>query len=198
MNITYRDGRKADCPKLAEFVYIASDGVVEFLFRDLIPGWRPVDMIAHNMEKDEGHYTYKNTVVAEDDGNVIGASFFYPSCYHVISDEMKSLFPEDRLEHLKHVLTGRVENSLYLDTLCVDKNFRGNGVGGELIFLTRKKAIEQGFNSLSLIALADNTNAHRLYYRCGFEIISHVEMEAHELIPHKGGAYLMDCQLEKL
>ena len=196
MNITYRTGRAEDCLGLAEFIYIASDGVVEFLFRDLIPGWRPVDMIAHNMEKDEEHYTYKNTVVAEDEGNVIGASFFYPSCHHVISDEMRKFFPEERLEHLKHVLTGRVENSLYLDTLCVDKNFRGNGVGGELISLTKKKAVEQEFNSLSLIALADNTNAHRLYYRCGFEIVSHIEMEVHELIPHEGGAFLMRCLLE--
>jgi hypothetical protein len=37
MNITYRTGRKEDCPKLAELVYIASDGVVEFLFHELIP-----------------------------------------------------------------------------------------------------------------------------------------------------------------
>ncbi len=33
MNITYREGRKEDCAQLAEFIYIASDGVVEFLFR---------------------------------------------------------------------------------------------------------------------------------------------------------------------
>jgi len=62
--------------------------------------------------------------------------------------------------------------------------------------MTKKKAAEEGYNALSLIALADNTNAHRLYYRCGFEIVSHVEMAAHELIPHEGGAYLMRCLLE--
>jgi len=27
-------------------------------------------------------------------------------------------------------------------------------------------------------------------------IVSHVEMAAHELIPHEGGAYLMCCNLE--
>jgi len=43
------------------------------------------------------------------------------------------------------------------------------------------------------IALADNTDAHRLYHRCGFEIVSPIEMAAHELIPHEGGAYLMSC-----
>ena len=196
MNITYRTGRPKDCLRLAEFIYIASDGVVEFLFRDLIPGRSPQQIVAHNIEKDSGHYAYKNTIAAEDGHNVVGVSFFYPARYHVISDEMRQFFPEDRLEHLKHVLSVRVENSLYLDTLCVDEKFRGNGIGGKLISLTKKKAAEDGFKALSLVALADNTDAHRLYYRCGFEIVSHVEMESHELIPHEGGAYLMGCNLE--
>jgi len=34
-----------------------------------------------------------------------------------------------------------------------------------LISLTPKKAGEEGFNALSLIAQADVTDAHRLYYR---------------------------------
>lgn len=196
MNITYREGYREDCPKVAEFVYIASDGVVEFLFRDLIPGRSPQQIVANNLAKDTGHYTYKNTLIAEKGRNVVGVSFFYPSRYHVISDEMRQFFPEDRLEHLKHVLSVRVENSLYLDTLCVDEKFRGNGVGGKLISLTKKKAAEDGFIALSLIALADNTNAQRLYYRWGFKIVSKVEMAAHELIPHEGGAYLMCCLLD--
>ena len=196
MNITHRSGKKEDCPKLAELVYIASDGVVEFLFHDLVPGSSPTEVVAHNLQKDTGYYTYKNTIVAEKGSAVIGVSFYYPAQYHVISDEMRSFLPADRLEHLKHILSGRVENSLYIDTLCVDENYRGIGVGGELISLTKQKAGEQGFNSLSLIALADNTDAHRFYYRSGFEIVSPIAMEPHELIPHEGGAYLMRCLLE--
>ena len=196
MNISYRAGRKKDCSKLAEFIYIASDGVVEFLFRDLIPGRSPQQIVARNLDKDTGHYSYKNAVVAEVRDKVVGASFFYPSRFHVISDKMRQFFPQDRLEHLKYILSGRVENSLYLDTLCVDERFRGSGIGGKLITLTKNKAAEEGLKAVSLITLADNTNAHRLYYRCGFEIISHLEMAAHELIPHRGGAYLMRSWVE--
>jgi ribosomal protein S18 acetylase RimI-like enzyme len=196
MNITYRAGRKEDCAKLAEFIYIASDGVVEFLFEDLVPGRSPQQLVAHNLNKDTGYYSYKNAVVAEVRHKVVGASFFYPSRFHVISDEMRQFFPQDRLEHLKYILSGQVENSLYLDTLCVDEKFRGNGVGSRLISLTKKKAAEEGLKAVSLITLADNTNAHRLYYRCAFEIVSHLEMAAHELIPHEGGAYLMCSWVE--
>ena len=195
MNITYRTGRKEDCSKLAEFIYIASDGVVEFLFHGLIPGRSPQQIMAQSLEKDAGHYTYKNSFVAETEGRVVGASFFYPSRCHVISNEMRQFYPADRLEHLKHVLSGGVENSLYIDTLCVDQDFRGNGIGAELISLTKKEAAKEGFTAVSLIALADNTDAHRLYHRCGFETVADVAMEPHELIPHEGGAYLMGCRL---
>ena len=196
MDITYRSGRKEDCPKLAEFVYIASDGVVEYLFRDLLDGVSPVEMVAHNLAKDSGYYTYTNAIVAQDGPNIVGAAFSYPSRYHVISDEMRNFFPEGRLVHLQQVLGGSIEDSLYLDTLCVEENYRGNGIGAELISLTLRKAVEEGFNAVSLIALADNTDAHRLYFRCGFEIVSHIKMEPHELIPHEGGALLMRCQLD--
>ena len=196
MNITYRTGRKEDCAKLAEFVYIASDGVVEFLFHDLMEGVSPIQMVTHNLAKDTGYYTHKNTIVAEEGSSIVGVSFYYPASKHVISQEMRDLFPADRLEHLKYVLSGVVENSLYLDTLCVDDVYRGKGIGAELIALTKKQAEEQGFNAVSLFALADNTDAHRLYHRCGFEIVSHLEMAPHELIPHEGGAFLMACWLE--
>lgn len=196
MKITYREGLKEDCPKLAELVNTASDGVVEFMFHELIAGTSPVQIVAQNMARDPDHHSYRDTIVAEFEQKVIGMALFYHSRHHVISEEMKAFIPAERLEHLKHILTERVENSLYLDTLCVDEKFRGNGVGGKLLSLTKKKAAEEGFNALSLVALADNTNAHRLYYRCGFEIISHIEMEAHELIPHEGGAYLMGCNLK--
>ena len=196
MNITYRAGRMEDCPKLGELVNIASDGVVEFLFHDLIARVTPVQIVAHNMESDGDHHSFRNTIVAEYEQKVIGMALYYHSRHHVIGEEMKAFVPVDRLEHLKHILTGRVEKSLYLDTLCVDEKFRGKGVGGELISLTKKKAREDGLNALSLIALADNTDAHRLYKRCGFEIVSPIKMAAHELIPHEGGAFLMSCRLE--
>lgn len=196
MDISYRTGQKEDCPKLAEFVYIASDGVVEFLFHDLIEGASPVQMVAHNLAKDTGYYTYINTIIAQDGPNVVGASLSYPSRYHGISDEMRNFFPADRPVHLEAVLSGQVEGSLYVDTLCVDENYRGNGIGAELIALTKEKADGEGFNGLSLIVLADNVNAHRLYYRCGFEVVAAIEMAPHELIPHEGGALLMRCRLD--
>ena len=191
MNIIYRAGQKEDCLKLAELIHIASGGVVEFLYHELVPGQTPVQILAGNLAADYDYHTFRDAIVAECEQKVIGMSLSYRSHFHRISDGMRKFFPEERLNHIKNIFASRVENSLYLDTLCVDRDFRGKGVGRKIVSLTREKAREQGINTLSLIVLADNTDAQKLYKRIGFEIVSHIEMDSHELIPHKGGAFLM-------
>jgi hypothetical protein len=52
MTFTYRPADKEDSARLAELINMASDGVVEYLFHDLIPGMTPVQVVAHNLEND--------------------------------------------------------------------------------------------------------------------------------------------------
>jgi len=73
--------------------------------------------------------TYKNTIVAESDEKIVGMALSIPSHFHEITEEMKEFFSEERPEHLKHFFSARVDNSLLLDTLCVDEKFRGKGIG---------------------------------------------------------------------
>ena len=122
-------------------------------------------------------------------------SLSYPSHFHRISSGRRNFLPADRLKHIENIFNSRVEDSLYLDTLCVDEDFRGKGIGSKLLSLVLQKAGKQGFGAISLIVLSDNTRAQKLYQRHGFEIVHHIEMESHELIPHEGGAYLMKCKV---
>ncbi len=196
MEISYRNGRKEDCAVLAKFINIASQGVIEYLFHDLIPDMKPVQIVAHNLSAEDSYYSYENTIVAEYKQNLIGASLSYPSHFHRITEEMKNFLPQDRLEHFKPFYSSRVENSLLLNALCVDERFRGKRIGTQLITLTKIKAKEEGFKALSLMVLADNTDAKRLYVRCGFKTVESVELKSHELIPHEGGCLLMKCEIE--
>lgn len=196
MKISYRSGRKDDCAVLARLVDIASEGLIEYLFHDLIPNITPVQMVAHNLGNETSHYSFKSAIVAEYNQDLIGVSLSYPSSFHQITEEMKNFLPEDRLEHFKAFYSSRVEDSLFVNALCVDEQFRGQGIGTKLISLTKKKAKEIGFNALSLMVLADNTDAQRLYGRCGFIIAEAVELKSHELIPHEGGCFLMKCKID--
>jgi ribosomal protein S18 acetylase RimI-like enzyme len=193
---SYRIGRKEDCTVLADLVNIASEGVIEYLFHDLIPDMTPVKMVAHNLSAEDSYYSYKNTIVSEYNQNIIGASLSYPSSFHQITEELKNFLPQDRLEHFKSFYHSRIEDSLFLNALCVDGRFRGKGIGTKLISLTKKKAKKSGFKVLSLMVLADNADAQRLYARCGFKIAEAVELKSHELIPHEGGCLLMKCEID--
>jgi len=195
MTFKYRSAEKEDSGKLAELINIASDGVVEYLFHDLVPGMTPVQVIAHNLENDNYPHSYRSAVVATEEADIVGMARSYPSSYHKVTDEMRGFFPADRLEHLSHFYSSRVENSWFLDTLCVVESHRKKGIGMELISLTKEMAVENGFNSLSLVVLADNTLAIPLYEGTGFEVVQKVELQGNQFIKHKDGCLLMKCEI---
>ena len=196
MDITYRTAAKADCLQMAEMITIASGGVVEFLFHDFTPELTPVQIVAHNLENSPGSHTYKNAIVAEYDDRVIGLALSFPSHFHEITTEMRQVFPPDRLEHLSNFYAARVEDSFFLDALCVDQQLRKNGIGGKLISLTKKRAKQNDFDTLSLVVFADNTAALSVYHAHGFEIVAPLELNSHERIPHKGGCFLMKSHID--
>jgi len=195
MSYEYGPAEIKDCAALAELINLASDGVVEYLFRDLVPGMTPVQLIAHNLENINTPHCYKSAIVARDGDEVVGMALSYSSDFHYISDEMRNFFPADRLEHLSDFYSARVENSWYLDTLGVFGSHRRQGIGEKLISLTKEKAAENGYNALSLIVFADNELALPVYKRTGFEIVCEVELGANEYIHHEDGSLLLNCQL---
>ena len=195
MEVSFRKAQKEDCTVLAELVDIASGGVMEFMLHDLVAGVTPIQIMAHSMESDKYTRSFKNTFVAESGKKIVGMALSIPSESHRITEEMEAFIPAERLDHLKHFFSARVDNSLLLDTLCVDEKFRSKGIGARLIDMTKKKAREAGFDNLSLFVFADNTGAQRLYRRCGFEVVKNVDLKPHQLIPHEGGSYLMKCEI---
>ena len=128
--------------RLAELINVASDGVMEFLLRDLISNITRVQEIAHHLEGGNYAHSYRSAIVTEYEQMVVGMVLYYASLFHRITEEMQEFFPKDRLEHLRSFYSARVENSLFLDALCVEKEFPGKGIGSELMSLTKKRAKE--------------------------------------------------------
>lgn len=195
MAIKYRPGEKGDSGKIAELISIASGGTVEYLFHDLIPGMSPVQVVARNLENDHYPHSYRSATVAVDGNTVVGMALSYPSSYHKITDEMRGFFPAERIEHFQSFFSSRVENTWLLDALGVMESHRRRGIGEKLISLTKEKALENGYNALSLIVFKDNVFAIRLYERTGFEIVRKVELRGNEFIKHEDGCLLMKCEI---
>lgn len=60
------------------------------------------------------------------------------------------------------------EKTLYIDDLCVDGSFRGQGIGRALYQAVRRFAAENGCDSLTLNVWSCNKVARDFYERCGF------------------------------
>lgn len=197
MDVIYRSARAEDSHGIAELINLASGGIIEFLYEALMPEMNPVELLARGLEMGRYPYNYTTCIVAEDVDSVVGVSHSYPSCYHLITDKIREFFPPERIGHLEDFYRARVENSWFLESLGVDPRFQGKGIGSRLIDLTRKRALEEGYSSLSLLVFADNEGAIRLYRKKGFTKERHVRVEPHELIPHEDGCILMKMDLIK-
>lgn len=69
---------------------------------------------------------------------------------------------------------------LQLQTIAVDEQYRGHGVGRQLLNHAKEVAKELGFSHLRVVALAKNDRARHLYRDCGFheqEIIHEIELK---------------------
>ena len=195
MGVNYRAGERKDSEKLAELINDASDGVVEYLFHNLVPGMTPIQVVAYNLENENYPHSYRNAIVAAEEPDVIGMAISYPSSYHKITDEMRRFFPADRLEHFSHFYSSRIENSWFIDALCVVESHRGRGIGEKLISLSKEMAILNGYNALSLIVFADNALAIPVYERTGFEVVQQVELRGNDFIKHEDGCLLMKYEI---
>ncbi len=188
MSIQFRSGTREDCAILAEMMNVASGGIFEYLFGSIKPGYTAVEVVTENLVNDR---SYKEDIVAADGDKVVGMARSFPSSYHRISADTRNYFAEDRLRHLAEFFDSRVEDSWYLNTLCTLPSYRRKGIGKNLIALTKKRAVEKGYDTLSLIVFKDNQSAVSLYQRSGFQLVKSIELEPNAYIRHHGGCLLM-------
>ena len=195
MHVTYRQGRKSDCHEIARLDSIAAGGALEYLFHDLVPNMTATELVAGNLEQDVYPHSFKSAIVAENENQVIGLALSYPAKFHCITEELTNSLPADRLEHFRDFFSSRVEGSYLLDALSVDDKYRKQGIGKALLERTKEKALDEGYNELSLIVFSDNINAIKFYRENKFEHVKSIALKPHKLIPHDGGCSLMKCAL---
>lgn len=98
-------------------------------------------------------------LVFEKDGRILG----YASMRLVSDNDMKHRIGVKQIQ---------------LQTLCVDKTIRGQGIGQALVDAVKQWAKERGANRLKVVAYAKNSSAREFYKKQGFqELEIHHEME---------------------
>jgi ribosomal protein S18 acetylase RimI-like enzyme len=184
----FRAATKEDRYELARLFRIASGGVADYMWSRVAPkypGLTPLEIGARRYAREEGNFSYKNCVVAEQGGAVIGMLFTFPIEDGREADDEPAdpiLKPYEELEIL---------GSFYICALAMFPGFRGRGVGTKMLSIAREQAHQRGFGILSLLVFEQNEAAVRLYERNGFEVAGRAPVVPHELIDHTGDVLLM-------
>lgn len=178
-----------DAPDLARLIDIAGGGVYEFLLDGLVPGMTAAEMLVPGLAGRSGSLSYRQSGVAELDGQVIGIAHGYPTDW--IRTEDHSGLPPDRVAHMGEFPETLDWGSYFLSALAVDPAHRRHGIAGRLLGWFYERARTGGFDRVTLHVWADNEPARRLYAGEGFEEIGNAAIPWHPRLPHHGGSILM-------
>lgn len=186
-SVLFRPARKEECRTIARLYSISSDGLSDYIWTTLAgPGEDILDVGEKRYSNEDLLFSYKNCLVAEHYGEIIGMLVAFPM--HppenpgAASEIDPVLVPYTILEK---------DQSYYIMGVAVFPEYRGKGIGTRFLELAAGKALEYGLPQLSLIVFEQNEGAKRLYERHGFYEIMREEVVPHELIHYTGYALLM-------
>ena len=164
--MTIREAHKSDAAELAQLINLAGEGLPLYVWRQMAaPGEDPWEIGRQRAARDTGGFSYRNSVVAEVDGKVVGALVGYP-----VADEPEAIDADSTppmfvpLRELENLAPG----TWYVNSVAVFPEARGLGLGSALMRCAERTASDLGLRGISLIVSDANDGARRLYERLGY------------------------------
>lgn len=184
-SVQFRPAEKADCHTIATLYSISSDGVADYIWTKLAePGEDILDVGRRRYERENTLFSYQNCTLAAINDTIVGMLVAFPMFVDAAAEPEADpvLAPYSRLEE---------DNSYYICGVALFPNYRGQGIGAQLMRLAETHAIARGFTKLSLIVFEQNVGAKRLYERLGYKEVGRETIVPHPLIHYTGEAVLM-------
>lgn len=130
-------------------------------------------MMTMLVEREDSQYSYKNTLVAFDRGNVVDISVSYDGGK---LHQLRRAFIESAKEYIGKDHTGMYDETqageLYLDSLAVLLEYRRRGIAKQLIEATKAKADSMGLPCVGLLVDRGNPSGETLYSSVGFRYVN--------------------------
>lgn len=175
----FRNAQKEEAQLAAELIHVAIGDIAEQLtaHTELI---EVREVLSQYFLEEINRLSYRNTLVAEQDGIVAGIAITYDG-------KDASILDKPIINHLQKKNGNGIvildkeadEEDYYIDTVCVQPNFRGRGIGSALLKEVEKRALHSGIHSLSLNVAKDNLGAKKLYENVGFVEKKTIQINGH-------------------
>lgn len=165
---SYRAAISEDAFAMAQLVNMAGEGLPFYLWTTMATeGQSPWIVGQERAKRQSGTFSYRNTIVREERGQVVAALVGYSLVHDPepsdCSDMPPMFVPLQELEDM-------VPGTWYVNVLATYPEFRGKGYGRELLSIAEATALDSGRRGLSIIVADTNEGAHRLYCRNGFHV----------------------------
>jgi ribosomal protein S18 acetylase RimI-like enzyme len=165
--ISIRPALLRDVPKLAEYLLASTGGGIEWLYKGVLPD-RPTNIIVEHLFTRFGSaWAFTNCWMAQDGGQVIGG--MHAALGSAFSASPADLMvPEDRGVLAAPFARLRTPEAMHIMMICVDQEYRSQGVGKTMMLEAESLATRAGTNLTSLNVRGDNPRAIELYSRLGY------------------------------
>lgn len=140
-------------------------------------------LITQLASRRDTQYSYDNTICCHDErGMIVGICTSYDGgelirLRQAFINGAKEAFGIDHSSIPPETEAGE----LYIDSLAVLPEYRGQGIATQLLELTKQKCSRIGLPQVGLLVDAANPKAERLYTRCGFEVVGVNEWGGHPM-----------------
>lgn len=164
-----RQARQDDCRALAELINIAGEGIPQWLWQQAASGSEDAMSVgAARAAGDSGGFSYTNAHVVElNDGAIAAMLLGYRLADPYDSGDSASAPEVVRpLIELESLAPG----TWYINAIATFEDWRGEGLGSQLLALAHELASASGADALSLIVASENRGANRLYQRQGYTV----------------------------
>ena len=182
--VQLRDATFEDATPLAKLIDIAGEGIPHWLWSmSATPEQDPLDIGTIRAQREEGGFSYRNAIVAEHAGHVLGMVLSYP-ILKAPDDDPKDL-PEPIAPFVE--LERQSVGTWYVNALATFPGHRGRGIGTLLMRHLETVADAQGFQSLSIQVFEQNTGARKLYHNLGYQDFARAPVLRHPCQPYYTG-----------
>lgn len=167
MEVQLRQAKLADGPAVAPLIVDAIGDIA-----NRITGEDSPDLIIQKLielfERQDNRISYLKTFIAQYNDEVAGMMIVYGGDEAIQLDAQLERWLTAKNAPIQTIELEARPDEYYIDTVCVDANFRGKGIGTSLLKYAEVLCKEKGYHKLSLSVELEKGRARHLYEKRGF------------------------------